>query len=219
MMRESESNQAHYSRSRISRATTQRLTEYLIVLEELAEAGIELVSSRELARHYGNTASQVRQDIFRLQHSGRTGRGYNVHQLQTTIRDNLGLNNAYNVAIVGCGRLGTTLALHVPLAEYGMRLTAAFDVNPELIGQPLADVFIEDAANMIKVCRDKHIQLAALSVPKHAAQASTDELVMSGVQGILNYTRVRLRVPPDVHVENRQIICSFMQLCSDVTTR
>lgn len=218
-MRESENKQTQHTRPRISRATTQRLTEYLIVLEELAEAGIDLVSSRELARHYGNTASQVRQDIFRLQHSGRTGRGYNVHELQTTIRDNLGLNNSYNVAIVGCGRLGTTLALHVPLAEYGMRLAAAFDVNPELIGQPLAELFIQDAADMIKVCRDKHIKLAALSVPKQAAQASADKLVIAGVRGILNYTRVRLRVPADVHVENRQIICSFMQLCSDVTTR
>ena len=196
--------------------TTQRLTEYLIILEELAETGVDVVSSRKLAQLYGNNASQVRQDIFRLRHTGRAGRGYRVQQLQNTIRRSLGLDARRNVAIVGCGRMGTTLALHVPLADYGMQLVAAFDIAPEIVGRPLADVTVRHADEIVDLCRDHKVELAALSVPKQAAQQTTDRLVLAGVQGILNYTRVRLRVPPRIHVQNRQIICSFMQLCSRV---
>ncbi|MFO7822005.1 MAG: redox-sensing transcriptional repressor Rex [Lentisphaeria bacterium] len=211
-------NQKTPSQSPITWPTTQRLTEYLIILEELAENDIEVVSSRQLAQLYGNTASQVRQDFFRLKHTGNATRGYNIAELQATIRRNLGLDEVHKVAIIGCGKLGSTLALHVPLADYGMRLVAAFDIDPDIIGSRLSGVQVENADKMIKICHDRQVQLAALSVPKTAAQHCADRLVMAGVRGILNYTRVRLRVPAHIRVQNRQIICSFMQLCSRACT-
>ena len=52
--------------------TVQRLTEYLIILEQHLENNKEVISSSELAEIYSNTASQVRQDIFRLPNTGRS---------------------------------------------------------------------------------------------------------------------------------------------------
>ncbi len=192
--------------------TVLRLSEYLIILEELADQKAAVVSSRELAEIYGNNANQVRQDLSCLGHTGRVGQGYSVKQLELMIRQALGLTTRRRMALVGCGRLGSTLALHVPMDRYSMTLAAAFDTAPNLLGKPLGAVFIEDAANIPEVCRERGIELAVLTVPKSTAQEVSDLLVEGGVRGILNYTRVRLRVPPDVVVQNRQIVCSFLQI-------
>jgi len=202
---------------RIAWPTVVRLSEYLIILEELQANGVQVVSSRELAELYGNNANQVRQDFFCLSNFGRVGQGYEVSALESTIRDALGLQETRRIAIVGCGRLGTTLALHVPLERYGMQLAAAFDVSPTVVGRTLGSLTIHHADDTEAVCREENIQLAALSVPKDVAQASAEQLVRGGVVGILNYSRVRLRVPPRIVVQNRQIICSFMQLAHAVS--
>jgi redox-sensing transcriptional repressor len=192
--------------------TVVRLSEYLIILESLAEEGIEQVSSRQLAEIYGNNSNQVRQDMFAFQHHGHIGQGYLVRELEREIRHALGLDYRRRVAIVGCGRLGTTLALHVPLANYGMDLVAAFDVAPHVVGTNLGSLRIDHADRIAEICADRDVHLAALSVPKESAQNTADQLVQAGIKGIMNYTRVRLRVPEGVVSQNRQIICSFMQL-------
>ncbi len=197
---------------RIAWPTVLRLSEYLILLEELADQRKAVVSSRELADIYGNNANQVRQDLSCLGHTGRVGQGYSVKQLEQMLRQTLGLTTRRKIALVGCGRLGTTLALHVPMDRYGMTLAAAFDTAPTLIGTRLGAIAIDDAASIPEICRERGIELAVLTVPKSTAQEVADLLVAGGVRGILNYTRVRLRVPPGVMVQNRQIVCSFLQL-------
>lgn len=197
---------------RIAWPTALRLSEYLIILEELADQRKAVVSSRELAEIYGNNANQVRQDLSCLGHTGRVGQGYSVKQLEQMLRQALGLTIRRRIALVGCGRLGTTLALHVPMDRYSMALAAAFDTAPSLIGTRLGGITIEDAANIPEVCRERGIELAVLTVPKSTAQEVADLLVAGGVKGILNYTRVRLRVPPGVVVQNRQIVCAFLQI-------
>jgi len=207
-----DSNEQGLNRRKIAWPTAVRLAEYLIIIEELIEQGVEIVSSRQLADLYGNNANQVRQDLFCLQETGRVGQGYNIKVLGRNIRAALGLLEPKNVAIVGCGRLGTTLALHVPLANYGLHLVAAFDVDPAIVGTNLGALRVDHADRTAEICRERNVQIAALAVPKDTAQECTDRLVAGGVVGILNYTRVRLRVPEHVVVQNRQIICSFIQI-------
>lgn len=192
--------------------TVLRLSEYLIILEELISQGRAVASSRELAEIYGNNANQVRQDLSCLGHTGRVGQGYSVRELEQTLRRALGLTEARGLCLVGCGRLGTTLALHVPLSGYGMNLAAAFDIAPWIIGTHLGSVTVEDARKIPELCRERKIELAVLTVPKTVAQETADLLVAGGVRGILNYTRVRLKVPAGIVVQNRQIVCSFIQL-------
>ena len=64
------------SNGKLAWPTIQRLTEYLIILEQYLENHTEVISSSELAEIYSNTPSQVRQDIFRLPNTGRVGHGY-----------------------------------------------------------------------------------------------------------------------------------------------
>jgi redox-sensing transcriptional repressor len=192
--------------------TVQRLSEYLLVLEQFMKQDRAVVSSHDLAELYGNNASQVRQDLFRLPNTGRVGHGYRTALLAAAIRAALGLEQITRVAIVGCGKLGAALAEHVDFSAYGMVLEGLFDQDPAVIGTNLGGVLVEDAAGLTVTIRKRTITVAALCVPPDAAQAVTDDLVGAGIHGILNYTRQRLRVPASVHVQDRQVICSFLQL-------
>lgn len=192
--------------------TVRRLSEYLLVLEQFLKQGREVVSSHDLAELYGNSASQVRQDLFRLADTGRVGHGYRIASLATSIRNALGVGEVTKVAIVGCGKLGTALAEHVDFLPYGMVLKGLFDQDPAVIGTRLGGVCVEDVAGLTTAVRRRHIVVAALCVTPEAAQPVTDSLVAARIRGLLNYTRQRLRVPPGVYVQDRQVICSFIQV-------
>jgi redox-sensing transcriptional repressor len=198
--------------SELSTPTVLRLSEYLLILEQLMADDVEVVSSRELADLFGNTPSQVRQDIFRLNSSGRVGQGYSIKGLTTEIRKTLGLSNIKNVCIIGVGNLGRALGTHVPFKNYGMNLVAAFDILDDVVGSKLNSVTIEDLANIEASVVKKNVHIAAICVPASKAQKVCDQLVKCGVNGILNYSRVRLKVPKHVTVKYQQVICSFMQL-------
>ena len=55
---------------------------------------------------------------------------------------------------------------------------------------------------MQKQLREQQIDAVILTVPGDQAQKVTDELVETGVRGILNFTPVRLSVPKEVQVQN-----------------
>ncbi|OGV39139.1 MAG: hypothetical protein A2020_13685 [Lentisphaerae bacterium GWF2_45_14] len=192
--------------------TVQRLSEYLIILEQFAEGGREVISSSELAEVYSNTPSQVRQDIFRLPNTGRVGQGYRIKELAEAIRETLGLDSVTKIVIVGCGRMGMTLAQHIPFGEHGMKLCGIFDNDPTIIGLEIEGTKVEDVSILEKKVVESAVSMAVLCVPASVAQELADRLVSSGIKGILNLTRQRLKVPPGIYVQYEQIICSFMQL-------
>jgi redox-sensing transcriptional repressor len=196
--------------------TLRRLSEYLMILEQRIEEGKEIVSSAELADSYSNTPSQVRQDVFRLRYTGRAGQGYKTVELADSIRHALGMDAMKDVAIIGCGKFGSAIAEHVPFERYGMRLAALFDIAPDIIGTEIRGLKVLDAANLETELAKAPVAIAGLCVPAGAAQDMASRLAYSGVKGILNFTRKRLKVPPGVAVRHMQIACAFMQIALDV---
>jgi len=192
--------------------TVQRLSEYLLILEQHLKNHKNVISSNEMAEIFGNTASQVRQDLFRLKNTGRVGQGYQVETLIATIRQTLGLGHVTKVALIGCGKLGSAIAEHVAFSDYGMELQGIFDNNSSVIGTHVGGVVVGNVVNLADGIREQNISIAALCVPPAVAQEITEVLVNAGIKGILNYTRQRLKVPEKIFVQDCQIICSFMQL-------
>ena len=198
---------------KISRPTAERLSEYLLILEQHLKNSRDTMSSKELADVYGNTASQVRQDLFQIENTGRIRHGYNVRTLTAAIREKLGIEKTTNLVIIGCGKLGSAIAEHVPFSSYGMDLKGIFDNDPSIIGTKVSGLVVEDVRTLEKAVEKRGISMAALCVPPHVAQEVTDKLLSGeGIKGILNYTQLRLKVPAGIVVKDSQIVCSFMQL-------
>ena len=49
--------------------------------------------------------------------------------------------------------------------------------------------------------RENHVQHAMIAVPAQFAQQVADQLISSGIAGLLNYAPINLTVPEHVHVE------------------
>ena len=94
----------------ISKATIDRLPLYFRTLRLLQDEGRDIISSDELGRRLGITPEQIRKDLASFGQFGKKGVGYYVNELKRNIGGILGLDNHWNIAIVGIGHLGVALA-------------------------------------------------------------------------------------------------------------
>ena len=89
----------------------KRLPKYYRYLSNLQADGRDKISSSELARMMGTTASQVRQDFNCFGGFGQQGIGYKVDVLLTEIGKLLfGNGELLPTVLIGAGRLGTAVS-------------------------------------------------------------------------------------------------------------
>lgn len=91
---------------KVSGSVINRLPRYYRHLTDLLESGTERISSKELSKRMGVTASQIRQDLNCFGGFGQQGYGYNVEYLQKEIAKILGLDQGYTAVMVGAGKYG-----------------------------------------------------------------------------------------------------------------
>ena len=196
----------------VSAAVIRRLPNYLRILDDLSQQGIERISSSELSEKIGYTASQIRQDFNHFGGFGLQGYGYNIEYLKKEIRAILGLNREYRICVVGCGHLGYAVANFSNFYEDSFVVASIFDANPELIGQEIVGVKIQDVANMRQYLKENKMDIGVVTVPKSAAQEVADILVEGGVSGIWNFAPLNLTVPDDVVVNNVHLFDGLQSL-------
>jgi redox-sensing transcriptional repressor len=205
--------------TKISESTVRRLSIYLRLLQEVDGIGQETISSEELAGRAGTTAAQVRKDLSSFGSFGKRGLGYTVPELLRTLREILGLNRDWRVALVGAGKIGTALISHRNLQWRGFEIEAVFDTDPAKVGRQLGSREILEDALMERELREKGIDIVVIAVPSDAAQAVADRVVAAGVQAILNFAPVRLRVPPTVALRNVDMVVELEGLAFALSSR
>lgn len=172
---------------------------YLRGLLFLAENGRESVSSRNLAELLGVNAWQIRKDFSYFGDFGTRGVGYEIKTLTSQIKKILRLDIGRKIAVVGIGNLGSAVVAYRGFGIYGFAIAAAFDNDAKKIGKKTGNVEIEDVANLGTLKRRK-IDLAIITVPQDAAQATADRLVEAGIKAILNFSPCYITVPKKVKV-------------------
>ena len=114
----------------IPSATVGRLILYARELQRLRREGQTHVSSGELGVLLSVSDAVVRRDVSYLGQMGRRGVGYEVGPLIHQIRETMGTNVKWKVALIGAGSLGTALIRYRGFSEQGFELVAAFDSDP-----------------------------------------------------------------------------------------
>ncbi|HHW69966.1 MAG TPA: redox-sensing transcriptional repressor Rex [Clostridiales bacterium] len=189
-------------KNRISEAVIRRMPKYYRYLKEMRENGVKRISSRELSKKMGLTASQIRQDFNCFGGFGQQGYGYNVDELYEEIQKILGLDREYNMIVIGAGNLGQALANYSGFEQEGFKIRALFDINPRLVGISIRGIPILDIDQIENFLSKYEVHIAAICTPKKTAQEIVDKLVECGVKGIWNFAPVDVDVPDDVVVEN-----------------
>ncbi|WP_040798964.1 redox-sensing transcriptional repressor Rex [Nocardia higoensis] len=197
----------------IPQATVARLAAYLRVLAMLADDGVPIVSSEELAVAAGVNSAKLRKDLSFLGPNGVRGVGYDVAKLRARIEDVLGLSEGHRVVLVGAGNLGRALVGYGGFRRRGFTVVGIFDNDPEVIGLPVAGFTVRDVADLAEAVTELRPTIAVLAVPEDAAQEVCDQLVAAGLQSILSFAALGLEAPASVEVR-RVDLAVEMQLLS-----
>jgi redox-sensing transcriptional repressor len=185
---------------RLTVGVAARLSQYLRVLTQARKMGKDRISSQEISEYTNINATQIRRDLSAFGKFGKRGVGYNIDGLISEIRKILRTQGQHNIALFGAGRLGQAIASSTIFADHGFNIAAAFDVDLQLVGQPIGHTRIRDYRELADAIREKNIIVAVLAVPPEAAQQVADDVVDAGVKIIFNYTEALLDVPQDVTV-------------------
>lgn len=188
--------------SNISMAVVRRLPKYHRYLGDLLNNDIRRVSSQELSRITGFTASQIRQDLNCFGGFGQQGYGYNVDELHKEIGKILGLDRTYMTIIVGAGNVGRAIANYTFFDESGFKLQGIFDNNPKKIGEKIKNIEVKPMEELEDFIKDNGIEIGILCTPKEGTQKIAETLVACGIKGIWNFAPVDLKVDNNVIIEN-----------------
>lgn len=196
----------------ISMAVIKRLPKYHRYLEELLKNDVDRISSKELSKKIGFTASQIRQDFNCFGDFGQQGYGYNVKELYNQISNILGLTREYSIVIVGAGNIGQAVANYTNFDKLGFKLKAIFDTNPKLVGIKIRDIEIKDIDTLEEFLQNNGIDIGVICVPSRSAQNVCDIFTRNKVKSIWNFAPVDLTVPEGIFTEDVHLSDSLLTL-------
>lgn len=192
----------------LSPAILRRLPIYLHYLTAVKDER-KTISSSAIAAHFGLNDVQVRKDLGAVSGSGRPKTGYDTAELIGQIEASLGCRNRTAAVLVGAGNLGRALLSYPGFADYGLCITAAFDVDPARLGAVISGKPVLALESLEPYCRENRVGLGVIAVPIGAAQATCDRLTACGVRAIWNFAPTILRVPAGVWAENENLASSL----------
>lgn len=172
---------------------------------ELEQKGEQFVSSRYLAHFFRVDDTQVRKDVSVIGYKGKPKAGYSVSGLRMAIGEFLGINTENTAILIGAGKLGSALIEYPGLAEYGLRLVAVFDNDPQKIEKIIGSFTILSMDSLPRVVQSYDVGIAIITVPKQAAQSVCDRVVQQGIKAVWNFAPTQLSAPADVVVRNENM--------------
>ena len=175
---------------------------YYRYLRFLHDAGKDRVSSTELSDAVKVDSATIRRDFSYFGALGKRGYGYDVEDLLNFFSKTLNQDRLTNVALIGVGNLGHALLNYNFHQSNNTRISAAFDVNEEIVGTIASGVPVYPMSEMIEQLKLQQIEVVILTVPAPVAQETVNELVDAGVKGIMNFTPLRISVPDHIRVQN-----------------
>ena len=201
----------------ISKATIDRLPLYYRTLRLAQDDGMDIISSDELGRRLELTPEQIRKDLALFGQFGKKGVGYYVNELKFNVGKILGLDNHWNIAIVGIGHIGVALANYQNIIALGFNLVALFDNDPNIIGKTVNHVKVKSIDELQSCAKNLKIDIGVIAVPAQFAQQVADKLVKANIKGIWNFAPVKMRVPEDVKIVNEDLSVGLSRLSYYIT--
>ena len=191
--------------SPIPEKTIERLSEYRRTLLKCHAGGITHIFSHVLAGMHGITAVQVRRDLMLIGFSSDTKKGYDVKVLIDFIDGILYSEQPMSVAVIGMGHLGQAVTRYFNDKGLKLRITAAFDIDPEKVGGVIDNVPCYHINEFEQRVEELDISIVIVSLPTSVASSLVLPIINAGIKGVLNFTSAPLNFPQGIVVENYDI--------------
>lgn len=182
----------------------RRMPCYLAYLKLARKEGLKHISSTLIARDMGVDPTQVTKDLSYTSIVGKTRVGYEVEPLIDELESFLGFTVVDEAYLFGVGSLGRALLHDHGLKQFGLKVVAAFDVNPDVVGRKIEGVPIYHFDEFKKMS-NSGVQIGILTVPVDKSQDVASSMIEGGIKAIWNFTPVRIKVDDDVVVQNTSL--------------
>ena len=200
------------NKKKVSEAVIKRLPRYYRYLGDLKSEGITRISSGELSKLMGTTASQIRQDLNCFGGFGQQGYGYNVEYLYNEISDILGTNIENSMIILGAGNLGKAIANYSNFQKRGFFIKAIFDKDENIVGKNINNIPVLDINTLKEFLDTNDVEIVVLAIPAVGVKKVIDIIINSDIKGIWNFSYLDLKVPSNIAMVNMHLSDSLMTL-------
>ena len=183
------------------RKSLRRILLYRGSLLRLQALGVKRVYSYTLGKETGISAEQVRKDFSEYRIKGNQRGGYRVDELIREMELIFYRDGSQNIIVVGRGNIGSSLANYNNFIQRNINIVATFDIDPSK--QRLrSDIPVYTMERMEEIIERFNVRTAIIAVPDIAAQTVCDQLVGCGIEGIINFAPVILKVPAETIINN-----------------
>jgi redox-sensing transcriptional repressor len=203
---------ADMKHQKISDAVVRRLPIYLRFLSELSHQNIQTVSSAALGQKLDMNPAQIRKDLAYFGEFGQKGVGYDVEFLIDKIRQILKLDQQIFVALVGAGNLGKALCNYNTYLKDNMKIVAVFDASEHKVGERMHDLTVQPMAELQSTIRERAIRIGIITVPAEQATIVAQQFAQAGIEAILNFAPVKIKVAKDIRVHNADFTTELQSL-------
>ncbi|WP_240413839.1 redox-sensing transcriptional repressor Rex [Paenibacillus periandrae] len=197
---------------KISEAVVRRLPVYLRYLNELSKKSVHTVSSQDLGQKLDLNPAQIRKDLAYFGEFGKKGIGYDVDYLIEKIRQILKLDKVIPVALVGAGNLGRALCNYNAYLRDNMKIVAIFDAHDSKIGESINNLKVKHMRELKETIRSLQVRIGIITVPAFEAQNVANQFVESGVEAILNFAPIIIKVPNEIRVHHADFTTELQSL-------
>jgi redox-sensing transcriptional repressor len=204
---------------KISEAVVRRLPVYLRFLNELNKRNIHMVSSQDLGQKLNANPAQIRKDLAYFGEFGKKGIGYDVPYLIEKIRQILKLDQLIPVVLIGAGNLGRALCNYNAYLQDNMKIIAVFDASPVRVGEQINNLRVEPMQVLKETIERYKVRIGIITVPAPEAQTVANQLVESGIEAILNFAPVIIKVPDTIRVHHADFTTELQSLAYYLETK
>jgi redox-sensing transcriptional repressor len=179
----------------------RRILLYRGTLLRLQDLGVERVFSYTLGKETGIQPEQVRKDFSEYRIKGNQRGGYDVARLIEEMGKIFFHDRIQNIVVVGRGNIGASLANYSRFIQRQINIVATFDIDPAK-HRLRSDIPVYDMDRLKEIIERFEVRSAIIAVPDLAAQLVCDQLVRAGIEGIINFAPIILKVPDHIIVNN-----------------
>lgn len=197
---------------KISEAVVRRLPVYLRFLNELSKKNVQTVSSQDLGHKLDLNPAQIRKDLAYFGEFGKKGIGYDVDYLIEKIRQILKLDKVIPVALVGAGNLGRALCNYNAYLKDNMKIVAVFDAHDGKVGESINNLKVKPMRELKETVQAHKVRIGIITVPAIEAQQVANQFVEAGVEAILNFAPLIIKVPSEVRVHHADFTTELQSL-------
>jgi redox-sensing transcriptional repressor len=183
------------------RNSLRRIFLYHGLLVRLNLMGVTRVFSHTIALETGVTPSQVRKDFSEYGIRGNRRGGYSAETLLRDMEALFNRDKISNVVLIGMGNLGLALSRHGRFAQRGINIVATFDIDPYK-QKMRSDTLVYPMERLQEIVDRFKVNVAIITVPAISAQEVCNDLMKTGIRGIVNFSPVLLKVPANIVVNN-----------------